>query len=124
MYETTENVVTALDEHTNAWNKSQEVIQIMIDQVSSDNDLSTLKPIFKEASDSWGTTQNIAEMNQQLEENTSDDPIEINLDVIDTEEALKGALEEAFDVELTDTSGFTDEELEAALRESLEEDAA
>ncbi|MEW9501801.1 HBL/NHE enterotoxin family protein [Jeotgalibacillus marinus] len=123
MYETTGNVVNALDDYTNAWNKSQEGIQIMIEQVSSDNDLSTLKPIFKEASDSWGTTQNIAKMNQQLEANTSDDPIKINLDGIDTEEDLEEALK-AYDFdELIDTSDFTDKELKEWL-ESLEEDAA
>lgn len=83
----------------------------MTDKIESSDDLSTLKPQFEESFISWANTQDVANDYQQLESNTSDGSIEINLDGIDIEEDLEEALKEAFDTDkLIDTSELTDEE--------------
>lgn len=125
LVETTKGMITSLHGFKSGWNTLQNNIQTMSDVMHGEN-LTSLKIQFEESSLDWESIRETFEIYQQRgETEILPDPIEIDIDEIDTEEEFEEALKEAYDVDELiniDISDMTEEELEELLRELLEEE--
>jgi len=128
LVETSTNATDSFDCLISAWNELQTNIKVMADKVKHE-DVNNLKVQFEDASIAWQITGAVSDAYKQVEENSSEESIEIDLTEIDTEEEYEEVLKEAYDIdEYIDLSELTEEELtelllEDFLPEELEEAA-